>query len=81
MAKGNTCPGCGGQTMHKEDGGVYKCSSCGAVGWWKKPEGPGGGKGSKCKNCGKQQLHTLYEGSKFTIRYCSNADCGATVVS
>jgi len=79
MAKGAKCPSCGEMTMQKT-GGVYKCSSCGSVGWWKKPGGPGGGEGAKCKSCDAQQLHTLYDG-KFTIRFCTNGDCGATIIS
>ena len=81
MAKGSRCPSCGELTMQKKkSGGVSECSSCHCVGWWKQPGSPGGGKGATCKSCDAHQLHTIYNG-KFTIRYCTNSSCGATIIS
>lgn len=82
MAKGTTCPNCGNQTfaVSKTARGVRECSVCQVVGWFGEPGATGGGKGATCRTCGSNTLHTIHK-SAPTIRWCSNRDCHAVVVT
>lgn len=79
MAKGNSCPNCGETTFHQE-GPTRTCSKCGAVGWFRSPNGFGGGKGRTCGACGAHTLHSLGRVGGLEIRHCSNTDCLATIM-
>ncbi len=80
MAKGSTCPNCGKQTYQsKENDPVRRCSNCAAIGWLAVPAGPGGGKGSKCRLCGKSVVRELATIGGTTVRHCYN--CRSTYLT
>jgi hypothetical protein len=80
MAKGATCPSCGGQTWQKVKQGGRTCSGCGARGWLgsEAPTG-GGGTGKECKLCGTRTLQLADQEGDVQIRMCTS--CRAVVVT
>lgn len=69
MAKGSRCPSCGELKFHT-DKGIYECSACGAIGWWKTPKSPGAGKGSECKSCGSQTTKNVAAKGNVEVWHC-----------
>ena len=71
MAKGDTCPSCGGQTFHKVQA-YRQCSNCKTVGWNGEPMSAGGGKGAICKQCGESRVRRVYANikRKFRVMHC-----------
>lgn len=75
--KGSHCPACGRATFHQK-AGICACSSpsCGAVGWIRKPPGPGGGKGAACRVCGSKRVRRIYDSVGLSLHRCY--DCETT---
>lgn len=76
MARGNRCPSCGELTFQKRKHGAYRCSSCKAVGWLKRPNGPGEGKGKECPRCHEPRSRQIYRSllAGIAIRFCYSCD-------
>ncbi len=70
MAKGQKCPSCTKQTFQM-DRAIYKCSSCGCVGWLSKPGSPGAGKGTQCGYCGENTIREIYSDKTVTVFACT----------
>jgi ribosomal protein L37AE/L43A len=75
MGKGSRCPECGELTFHAGKG-THKCSSCGAIGWYREPQNPGSGKGAECKSCGANTTRKVGTKDQVSVWHCAN--CGVT---